>query len=210
MKIYGHFMSPPTNQARLTASAVGVAHEYVHIDLTKGAHRAPEYLAINPYGRVPALVDGDLKLAESCAISRYLASKAKSDLYPEDVAERAIVDQWMDYAAHHIRANMGRILFNRVVAPLMGVEVDERSIKEGGQALDANMPIVDAQLAKSRYVAGGRMTIADTAMTAAMEPFEMLGYSIENFPNVVRWRNAIMAEPFYKKVHDRYGAEMAA
>lgn len=209
MKIYGHFMSPPANQVRLTASAAGVAHDYVHVDLTKGEQRTPEYRAINPYGKVPALVDGDLRLAESCAISRYLAAKVKSDLYPDDIGQRGLIDQWMDFAAHHIRTNMAKILFNKIFAPMMGMPADEKSIKDGLDALEVNLPFVDEQLARSRHLAQGRVTLADIAMIAAMEPFETIGVSLDGFQNVARWRESLMAEPWYRNVHERYGAEMA-
>jgi glutathione S-transferase len=208
MKIYGNFMSPPANMVRLAASAAGVPHDYQHVDLQKGEQRNPDFRAVNPYGKVPALVDGDLKLAESCAISRYIAAKAKSDLYPDDIRQRAIIDQWMDFAAHHIRSNMGKVLFNRVFAPMVGAPVDEKSIKDGLDALGTNLPHVEAQLGKSRYLAQGRLTLADIAMIAALEPFEMINYSLDPFPNVKRWRDGIMAEAWYKNVHARYGAEM--
>lgn len=208
MKIYGHFMSPPANFVRLTLSAAGVAHEYHHVELSKGETRTPEYRAINPYGKVPALVDGDLKLAESCAISRYIAAKAKSDLYPDDIKQRAVIDQWMDFAAHHVRTNMGKVLFNRMFAPMMGAPTDEKAIKDGLDALGTNVPMVEEQLSKSRYLAQGRLTIADIAMIAAMEPFETIGYSLDPFPNVKKWREGIMSEAWYKKVHAGYAAEM--
>ena len=209
MKIYGHFMSAPANQVRLVASALGTPHEYVHVDLQKGEQRTPEYLALNPYGKVPTLVDGDLRLAESCAISRYLASKAHSDLYPDDIRQRAVIDQWMDFATHHIRAAMGKVLFNRAFAPMMGLPVDERAIEDGLKTLDALLPAVESQLGRSRYIAQGRMTLADLAMIAAMEPFEMISISLDRFPNIQKWRAGIMAEPFYKNVHERYAAEMS-
>lgn len=210
MKLYGHFMPPPANQVRLTASAIGADFDYAHVDLTKGEHKSPDYLAVNPYGMVPALVDGDLKLAESCAISRYLASKAKSDLYPEDLKARAQIDQWMDFAAHHIRTNTGKLLFNKIFAPMMGAPVDEKAISDGLAGLDRNLPVVESQLGRTRYVAHGRLSLADTAMLAAMEPFEMVGYDVSRFANIKRWRDGLMAEPFYTRVHARYGAEMNA
>lgn len=210
MKIYGHFMSPPANQVRLVASALGAPHDYVHVDLEKGEQRTPEYLALNPFGKVPTLVDGDLKIGESCAISRYLAVKSKSDLYPDDIRQRAVIDQWTDFAAHHIRSNMAKVLFNRAFAPMLGLPVDAKAIEDGLKTLDALVPIVDARLGKSRYLADGRMTLADIAMIAAMEPFEMIAVPLDRFSNVTRWRAGVMAEPFYLKVHERYGAELAS
>ena len=210
MKVYGHFMSAPANQVRLTASALGVAHDYQHVDLMNGEQRTPEYLAVNAFGRVPAIEDDGFKLAESNAICRYLACKGQSELYPADVKTRAEIDQWMDFAAHHVRANMGKVLFNKVFAPMMGMDVDEKSLNEGRENLDAGLPVIDDALSRRGYIAADRMTIADTAMLAAMEPFEMIDYDVARFGNVKAWRDKMTGEPFYQRVHAHYGAEMNA
>ena len=208
MKIYGHFFSAPANQVRLTASALGVDHDYQHVDLQQGEQKSPEYLAINPYGKVPALDDDGFRLAESNAISRYLACKANCDLYPSDVKQRATIDQWMDYSAHHVRGNMAKILFNKVLAPMIGAEPDERSMKEGEEFLNNAMQVVDSKLGENAYIAGDNLSIADTALMAAMEPFEMIGYDVSKYENVATWRQKNMESDWYKNVHDHYAAEM--
>ena len=209
MKIYGHFFSPPANQVRLTASALGLDAEYVHVDLTKGEHKSPEYMEVNPFGRVPALDDDGYKLAESAAICRYLACKTDCALYPsDDPKARGEIDQWMDYAAHHVRTNMGKILFNKIIAPMLDAPVDEKSITEGQNNLNACLPAIDATLGKTNYIAGDTLTIADTAMLAAMEPFEMIGYDVSGFKNIAKWRARNMNEDWYKNVHAHYAAEM--
>lgn len=210
MKIYGHFMSAPSNQVRLTASALGLDHDYIHVDLARGEQKSPEYLAVNPFGRVPALDDDGFKLAESNAISRYLACKTDCAFYPNDPRARATIDQWMEYAGHHVRANMGKILFNKILAPMLDAPVDEKSMKEGEQFLNNALPAIDGALGRNAYLAGDAMTIADTAMIAAMEPFEMIGYDFSGFANIKKWRAGIMAQDFYKHVHDHYAAEMSA
>ncbi len=209
MKIYGHFFSPPANQVRLTASALGLDFDYVHVDLTKGEHQQPEYLAINPFGRVPAIDDDGFTLAESSAISRYLACKTDCTLYPNNPKARGTIDQWMDYATHHIRTNMGKILFNKIIAPMLDVPVDEKSITEGQDSLNNCLPSIDATLGKSEYIAGDTLSIADIALIAAMEPFDMVGFDITDYKNIVKWRTRNMSEDWYTKVHAHYGAEMA-
>ncbi len=209
MKIYGHFMSAPANQVRLTASAIGAEHDYVHVDLATQEQKTPEYQAINPLGRVPALDDDGFKLSESNAISRYLACRqGDCALYPNDAKARATIDQWMDYSSHHVRAAMAKVLFNTLFAPMMGMEVDEKSMAEGREQLSNALPHVNAALEKNAFLAGDAMTIADTAMLAAMEPFEMIKVDLEPYPAVVKWRQGLMAQPFYQNVHAHYAAEM--
>ncbi|MGF1544505.1 MAG: glutathione S-transferase family protein [Parvularculaceae bacterium] len=210
MKLYGHFMSAPSNQARLSASAIGVDVEYVHVDLTQGDQRKPEHLAVNPFGKVPALEDDGFRLSESGAISRYLAARENSPLYPADPQRRAVVDQWMDCASIHVRMNMGKILFNQVFAPLLGRESDPASIEEGRQFLAGLLPVIDERLAGTAHLCGDAPTLADIAMLAAVEPFDMIAVSFDPYPNVEKWRDALMATDWYRAVHDHYGAELKA
>ncbi|MGV6800506.1 MAG: glutathione S-transferase family protein [bacterium] len=210
MKIYGHFMSAPSNQVRLTASALGLEADYQHVDLQSGEHKQDEYLSVNPFGRVPALTDGDFRLSESSTICRYLAYQAENDMYPEDIQQRAIVDQWMDFANNHIRSNMSKVLFNQLIAPLMGVEPDERSMVDGRKFLDGNLPHVETALEGNKYLTGDQLTLADTAMMAAMEPFEIINYDLSHYPNISKWRKENMQSDWYKKVHNHYAEEMNA
>ncbi|MBI1393203.1 MAG: glutathione S-transferase family protein [Alphaproteobacteria bacterium] len=211
MKIYGNFLSPPANQVRLTASALGVDHEYLHVDLTKGEQRGADFLAVNPFGKVPALVDGDFRLAESNAISRYLACRDGSDcaFYPNDIRQRATIDKWMDHAGQNVRTQTGKVLFNKVFAPMLGMPVDDKALAEGREQLGVALGVIDAELADRPYLAGDTATIGDIAMIAAMEPFEMVEFDIARFANVKRWRDGLMAQAWYTAVHARYGAEMA-
>src|ERR1700758_3408163 len=84
MKLYGFPASPNTWKVRALASYLKTPLEFELIDLTKGVQRSPAYLAINPTGRTPTLVDGDFKLWESSAILQYLAAKSGSLLWPND------------------------------------------------------------------------------------------------------------------------------
>lgn len=208
-------MSAPANQVRLTASALETAHEYHHVDLMTGAQNEPAFRAVNPVGRVPALVDDGFHLGESNAIARYLALKSDSKLYQaptqttpeENLQKRAEIDQWMDFAAHHIRSNMGKVLFNKVFAPTFGMETNEKSMTEGVAGLDRDLPTLEAALEKSPYIAGAQKSIADIALLAAMEPFDMIGYDVSGFSHVDAWRKKLSAEPFYQNVHAHYAAE---
>lgn len=84
MKLYGFPASPNTWKVRALAAHLGVPLEHEFVDLTKGASHTPAYLAINPTGRTPALVDGDFKLWESVAIMQYIASQKPNSLWPDN------------------------------------------------------------------------------------------------------------------------------
>ncbi len=208
MKLYGHFLSAPANMVRLAASAMDVDHEYIHVDLMKGEQNSPEYKAISRFGKVPALVDGDFELCESGAICKYLAATKGSDFYPNDHRQRAVVDQWMEYSSQHVRLAMSKILFNKFFAPMLDMPVDEASITEGQEMLGKQMPQVEKALSASSYLTGDEITLADVALVAAMEPFDMIGFSLNEYPAVGKWRQDIMSTDWYNRVHKNYAAEM--
>ncbi len=208
MKIYGTYLSAPANKVRLAASALGIEAEYINLDLTKGEHKSPDFLAINPLGKVPAINDSGFCLFESNTICRYMANKIGSALYPNEVQQRAIVDQWLDFSSHHILTNMGKILFNKFFAPMMGATPNADSIAEGSRFLNAQVPIIEDYLKQSKMLAGDEMTLADIAMLAAMEPFDLIKYDLTPYPAITAWRNNLMQQEFYQNVHTHYAAEI--
>lgn len=208
MKIFGTYLSAPANKVRLAASALGIDADYYNLDLTKGEHKLPEFLAVNPLGKVPAIDDDGFYLFESNAICRYMANKVDSPLYPKDVQERALVDQWLDFSSHHILTNMAKILFNTFFAPMMGATPNPDSIAEGKRFLDNQLPVVENQLNKHKMLAGDELSIADVAMIAAMEPFDLIKQDISTYPAITAWRKNIMQQDFYLKVHTHYAAEI--
>ena len=128
LKIYGANLSSPSNKVRFVANALGLKYEYIQVKLREGEQRKPEFLKLNPAGKIPVIVDGDFVLSESGAIIKYLCNKNKSSYYPSDLKRRAIVDQWIDYSIIHVGAAMVRVVFNRLFAPIIKTEIDENSL----------------------------------------------------------------------------------
>ncbi len=208
LNIYYHPMSFPSLGPVFTAEAIGASYNKTVVDLLNQEQKSPEYLAISPYGKVPALTDGDFKMAESAAIMRYMARREKSDIYPSDIKAQAEIDQWMDYVNHHIRSAVGRVQFNRVVAPMMGVRADETSIKVGLKFLENNLPVLEARLSDAAFLCGDALTLADLALVAALEPVKMAKIDMTPYPTLTAWLTARRGETFYTNIHTHFGAEM--
>ncbi len=208
MKLYYHPLSFPALSTLFTAEAAGADYETQVINLQEGEQKSEAFLAINPYGRVPALSDGDFCMAESEAIMRYIARKAGSDLYPSDIEAQAKVDQWMDYVVQHVRTPVARVQFNRVIVKFMGGEADESSLKTGLQFLENNLPIVEQTLTDQPFLCGSQMSLADIALVSALEPVDMCGIDLSPYPNLKAWRAERQSETFYTNVHSHFGAEL--
>src|SRR5215468_6244968 len=99
MKLYGFPPSPNTWKVRAVAAHLGIPLELALVDLTKP--RTSDYLALNPTGRTPTLVDGDFILSESNAIIQYLTDRPASTLWPNDARTRADIMRWQSWQLAH-------------------------------------------------------------------------------------------------------------
>ena len=207
-EIYYHPLSFPSLAPVFTAEAAGINYTTKLVDLSQGEQSSLEYLAVNPYGKVPALKDGDFTMAESAAIMRYMARENSSELYPADAKAQAKCDQWMDYVNHHIRSNIAKVHFNRSLAPMMGAEVDEKSMADGLRFLGNSLPAIEQCLSQQPFLCGDKMTLADIALVAALEPIDMSKIDISEHPSLTKWLAERRSEAFYTNVHSHYGAEL--
>ncbi len=204
LKIYGFPISTWANRVRFTANRLGLDYEYVTIDLTKGEGQTESYLAIHPAGKVPAMDDDGFILFESGAIVNYLANKANSELYPQELKQRALVDQWSDFASNQIATPMGKVLFNTVIYKFVGAEKDENSLQEGRAFLDRFLPMIDAQLGKVSYLASDQLSLADMVLLAWLDPAELCEVDLSGYGNIIRWRDQLKQEDFYTVCHKDY------
>ena len=202
LKIYGNRNSGSANKVEYTAILLGCDYEYKEMDFQKDL-KTDWYLKIHPAGKIPAIDDNGFVLFESGAICKYLCDKKGSDLYPKDLKHRAIIEQWIDFSVQHVGTAMGKVAFNRLFAPMMGVPVDENSLKEGMQLLERFLPLVDKQLGKSKFLASDKMTLADLSLFGVLEYAEKAQYDLSMYKSLSAWRNKLMATEFYGKVHKK-------
>ncbi len=211
IKLYGNRFSPPSNKVEMCMNLLGLEHEFVFVDLIKGQQRTSEFLSLTPFGKAPILVDGDFKLSESNAIIKYLCKKFKSDLYPSDLEKQAEVDMWCDFIAQHLTMQAYiKVIFNKMVAPRVGVEPDQRSIKEGYEFIKKYLALIEEKLNKTKFLAGDKMTIADISLLATVDPSEVIDVDLKAYPKLTIWRDSLRSQSFYQKIHKFYGESMMA
>ncbi len=210
VKIYGMDASVYSNKVKLAANAIGLAYEFQSMDFKAGDMSKPEYLAIHPAGKIPAISDGEFSLFESSTIIKYLADKQGSDLYPKELKQRAVVDQWIDFSTIHIGGAMVKVLFNKMFAPMMGMPVDEQSMADGIQFYARFLPILDVQLGKNKYLAGDSLSLADITLLAMLDPSEVAELDITPYSNVIIWRETLKKEKFYTDSFTEFGDVLKA
>lgn len=150
------------------------------------------YLSMNPTGKVPTLVDGDVVIWESNTILRYIAAKAGSPLYPTDPAQRTQVERWMDW----LLASVNTFYVNAFKASKGGEAVDAATAK----TLTEAMTLLDQHLASSPYAAGDSLTIADICLAPIMH--RCLGFEIgrPDLPALQAWHDKLAELPAFQKV----------
>ncbi len=210
LTIYGSDLSGPANKVRFVANYIGLAYEYRQINLREGEHKQEWFLRINPVGKIPAMSDGDFNLFESGAICKYICTKAASNLYPTDLKQRAIVDQWIDFSTLHIGINMSKLTFNRVFAPRLKRPVSQESITDGETFLSQQLPVIEQQLSQHKYLCGLQITLADLTLLAALDPAELSGIDLNKYPQITAWRNNLKSQGFYTKCFKEYGESLKA
>ena len=204
IKLYGVGLSFNVSKVRYCLNYLGLKYDWVQTNPIAGENQTPEYRNLCPTGKVPAVdVDG-IALFESNAINRYLAASRKSSLYPQDDKQRAIIDAWTDYGSIHVGHALGRVLFNRVFAPMTGQKVDEESIRTGLGFLDKYFPVLENQLSKNVYLVGKEISLADINLLAILDPCEISQVSLEQYSFLKKWRVGLKAQPFYQQCYRDY------
>jgi len=204
LKIYGLDVSTWSNRVRFTANFVGLKYEYIQVNLAAGEGQTDAYLAVHPAGKVPVLDDDGFQIFESGAITKYLADKTSSGLYPTDIKKRAIVDQWSEFVSQHVAKALERVFFNRIIHQVVDTEKDERSLQDGLAFLNQFLPIVDAQLGKNRHLASEEISLADMVLLAWLDPAELSEIDLSPYQNIGHWRNRLKQEDFYTACHRDY------
>tara|TARA_A200000113_G_scaffold214841_1_gene218588 strand:- start:1513 stop:2172 length:660 start_codon:yes stop_codon:yes gene_type:complete len=204
MKLYGMPLSSRVNRVRFLLNFLNKNIEFIYINLFEGETRSESYSKISDNLKVPCLEDGGYYLSESNSILRYLATKYESPLYPKELQEKCKVDQWLDFIAIHIDEPMNRLMFNKFIAPNVGVHPSERSIKEATFMLNFHLPVIEQQLSKYRFIASDEMSIADLCLLAVVDTFELLELKMDDYPCLNAWKERLIEESFYTRCHSSY------
>jgi glutathione S-transferase len=189
VKLY-YFPSPNPQKIRFALNELGLECESVAVDLTKGEQRSPEFMAMNPCGRVPVLVDGDLKLWESHAILAYLGEKT-GKLWPTTPAGRADALRWLFFLASAVSPPATELAFNRIAVKFSGGTPDEAAIARGEKALPAPIGIIDQHLANRKWMLGADLSLVDCDYGPVLNVLDRAAFNFGDFPNVRAYLGAI-------------------
>ncbi|HWI15893.1 MAG TPA: glutathione S-transferase family protein [Burkholderiales bacterium] len=157
--------------------------------------RTPQFLALNPNGRVPVIDDDGFVLCESMAINCYLAKKHRSALYPADPKHEALALQWSLWETDRLDRQLVDYVRHTKALPEAErkPEVAEKAWKEVAPAFD----VLETALAKSEWLAGPQFSVGDLNVAAAL--YRALSVDLSKWPHLQRWLNRCWDRPAAKK-----------
>ncbi|WP_437323413.1 glutathione S-transferase family protein [Sorangium sp. So ce381] len=192
MKLY-EFAPTRSIRVRWALQELGVDFETVQVNLRAGENRRPEFLKLNPAGKLPVLVDGDLVLTESVAIVLYLAEKyPEKGLLPADPRERAKVNQWLLFAATELEQPLWRIARHKFLYP-----EDKRQpgdIPVACEDFKAMADVLEKHMEQRQFVVGDSVTVADLVMAYTLDWANEI-HLLEGFPQLRAYMDRMYARP---------------
>lgn len=205
MKLYSMHNSNNCRRVNATIQHLGLKIEVIEqamADLKK-----PEYLALNPNGKVPTLVDGDLRLWESRAIMQYVASqKPGNSLWPSDAKRQADIARWQFWEAAHLSKGTGAYAFEMLFKKIfMKQEPDPVALAVGDKEWHTFAPVLNAQLESRKWMLGDDLTLADFSIGACFSYAEPSGLPWGNYVHIKAWCSRLSEIPAWKSTAPKMG-----
>jgi glutathione S-transferase len=190
IRLFRHPISGHSHRVELCLSLLGLPYELVHVELMKGAHKQPEFLAKNVFGQVPVIEDGDFTLADSNAILVYLGERydEAGRFWPRTAQGKAEVTRWFSIAAGPVAVGLAGARAVRII----GAKLDyERAVTVAQQLLKT----LEAELTARDYLVGSAPTLADVACYTYIARAAEGDISLEPYPALRAWLGRIEALP---------------
>ena len=198
LRLY-YFPTLNGHKVTIALEEMGLAYEIVPVNILKGQQTSEEFLAINPNGRIPALVDGEVSIFESGAILQYLGRKT-GQFYPTDEPTRASIDSWLFWQMAGLGPMSSQVnWFTRVAAkghrdPLESAYALERYRRETARLFG----VLERGLAGREYLCG-KYSIADICCWTWIDKYPENGGGLAGFPAVAAWHARIAERPAVRR-----------
>ncbi|MES2724982.1 MAG: glutathione S-transferase family protein [Pseudomonadota bacterium] len=182
MRIFGDSISGNCLKVKWTADHLRLSYDWIETDVLKAATRTPEFLALNPAGQVPAVIlDDGRPLAQSNAIILHLAEG--SDLIPADPYDRARMLEWMFWEQYSHEPYVAVARFQVRFQGRAVADLEPRVVERGKAALQR----LEDGLARSPFLVGGAVSLADVALVAYTREAGDGGFRLGDYPRVQAW-----------------------
>lgn len=200
MKLYYFPLSTNTRKVHAVAIHLELPLELQFVDLQQGKQRTPEFLELNPTGRIPVLQDGDFILWESTAIMQYLASQVPNTLWAEDGKIRADIMRWQSWQLTHWSKGCQPLQFERFVKHVLQLgDPDLQVIQQATEIFHQEAAILNAHLAEHEYLVNNMLTLADFSVASDLTYAAAAQIPLKDYPHIRNWYARIEQLPAWEK-----------
>ena len=198
MKLYYSKVLNP-RKACAVAKYLNAPVEYIYVNLGRGEGSSPDFLAINPNGKVPVLMDGDLTLWEADAIICHLARKAGSNLWPQDDAHKIEILRWSSWNANHFTRATGALYFEYVVKSMFRIgDPDPAQVEPALASFHKFARVLDDHLHGRDYLVGGDLSAADFIVAVSLPYAAQMQLPLDQYPQIARWHDRLNELPAWR------------
>ncbi|XP_024968606.1 glutathione S-transferase-like [Cynara cardunculus var. scolymus] len=205
IKLYGAVGSSPTFRALAALIEKDLDFEFIPVDYAGREHKSPEFLQRNPFGQIPVFEDGDLKVFESRAITKYVAeayADKGTDMTNNEPKKLAIQMVWMEVESQKFEPASARLVWELALKPILGLETDDGVVPEFEEKLTQVLDVYEQRLTESKYLGGDIFTLADLHHLPNVH--YLMGTKAKSLfharPHVSAWASDILSRPAWVKV----------
>ncbi len=191
IKLYGVPMSRAARPLWMLEE-LGLGYEHIQTNFTTDVQK-PDYLALNPNGHIPTLVDGDTVIWESMAINLYLARRYDQGLWPKTVEGEGHALQWSFWAVTEIEEPLLTALMNRMFLPEN--ERDPAKAEDALERLQKPLAVLEGELEGKDYLVENRFTVADLNVASVLSWSTVAGADLSGYPRVQAWAERCSSRP---------------
>lgn len=196
IEIYG---DPRSSAGRvfLMLEELGLPYKRIPLDMRKKEHKSPEFLVLNPNGKIPCLKDQDYVIWESIAINQYLAEKYRPEMLGATPEEKGHVAQWSVWAMTELQPPLVDLLIQMIFVP-----EDKRNhalIEKAKEKIPGLLHILDQALSGKDYLVANKFTVADINMASVVSILEHLHMEIAPYKEILSWMERVNSRPAFRK-----------
>lgn len=196
MKLYWFWSFNP-QKVRLALTELDLRFELVTVDLFNREQRSPDFLAVNPFGKVPVLEDGDVVLSESNAILTYLAER-EDRLWPRTPEGRAEAMRWLFFEARHLNQSIGRLWFDDFVAPQVGIPLSPERREMAQIDLEPALARLEDHLSGGTWILGREFSLVDCSFAAVLDALSLSDFGLDSCPAVCAYLERNRVRPSWQ------------
>lgn len=200
LKIYG---SPRSSAGRcfVLLEELGLKYEVVPLDMRAREHKSPDFMKLNPNGKVPVLVDGDFVIWESVAINAYLCEKYAPNLLGMGPRNKGLVQQWSTWSVVELQPPLIDCLIQLMFVP--DEKRDMSLVDRQRKKAKPFLAVLDREIGSKTYLVGQQFSVADINVASVANLALGVGVDLGGFPNLTRWLAAIKDRPSFRKFGEK-------